>query len=95
MSKVIGAETTAKLETQLNGKLIAYWSVTLLLAGSITLSGIGQLMQLGGNIELVTILVIHYTSRIFLGLGKYLESSLSSCHAFLDLKNGLTLVSSF
>lgn len=53
MSKVIGAETTAKLETQLNGKLIAYWSVTLLLAGSITLSGIGQLMQLGGNIELV------------------------------------------
>ncbi|ALC87173.1 hypothetical protein AM499_16185 [Bacillus sp. FJAT-22090] len=54
MSKVIGAETTAKLETQLNGNLIAYWSVTLLLAGSITLSGIGQLMQLGGNIELVT-----------------------------------------
>ncbi|MFC0272962.1 DoxX family protein [Metabacillus herbersteinensis] len=54
MSKVIGAETTAKLETQLKGKLIAYWSVTLLLAGSITLSGIGQLMQLGGNIELVT-----------------------------------------
>lgn len=50
----IGAETTAKLETQLKGKLIAYWSVTLLLAGSITLSGIGQLMQLGGNIELVT-----------------------------------------
>ena len=54
MSKVIGAETTAKIETQLNGNLIAYWSVTLLLAGSITLSGIGQLMQLGGNIELVT-----------------------------------------
>lgn len=54
MSKVIGAETTAKLETQLKGKLMGYWSVTLLLAGSITLSGIGQLMQLGGNIELVT-----------------------------------------
>lgn len=54
MSKVIGAETTAKLETQLQGKLIAYWSVTLLLAGSITLSGIGQLMRMGGNIELVT-----------------------------------------
>lgn len=25
MSKVIGAETTAKVETQLQGKLIAYW----------------------------------------------------------------------
>lgn len=54
MSKVIGAETNAKFETQLKGKLIAYWSVTFLLAGSITLSGIGQLMRMGGNIELVT-----------------------------------------
>jgi uncharacterized membrane protein YphA (DoxX/SURF4 family) len=35
------------------GKAIAYWIVTVLLAVSITLSGIGQLMQLGGNIELV------------------------------------------
>ncbi|WP_051271370.1 DoxX family protein [Shimazuella kribbensis] len=35
------------------GKMIAYWTVTLLLAVSITLSGVGQLMQLGGNIELV------------------------------------------
>jgi uncharacterized membrane protein YphA (DoxX/SURF4 family) len=35
------------------GKTIAYWIVTVLLAVSITLSGMGQLMQLGGNIELV------------------------------------------
>jgi uncharacterized membrane protein YphA (DoxX/SURF4 family) len=34
--------------------MIAYWSVTLLLAASVMLSGIGQLMQYGGNIELVT-----------------------------------------
>lgn len=54
MSKFIGAETTAKVETQLQGKLIAYWFITLLLAGAITLSGIGQLMRIGGNIELVT-----------------------------------------
>ncbi|WP_188456406.1 DoxX family protein [Virgibacillus oceani] len=54
MNKVIGAETTAKVETQIQGKLIAYWSVTLLLAVSITLSGIGQLMRIGGNVELVT-----------------------------------------
>jgi uncharacterized membrane protein YphA (DoxX/SURF4 family) len=35
------------------GKTIAYWTVTSLLAAAITLSGIGQLMQYGGNIELV------------------------------------------
>lgn len=54
MSKVIGTQTIAKVETQLKGQLIAYWTVTLLLVGSITLSGIGQLMRMGGNIELVT-----------------------------------------
>lgn len=54
MSTIIGTETTAKVEAQPRGKMIAYWTVTLLLAASITLSGIGQLMQYGGNVELVT-----------------------------------------
>lgn len=54
MSEIVGVKTTAKVVTRLQGKVIAYWSVTLLLAGSITLSGIGQLMRMGGNIELVT-----------------------------------------
>ncbi|MED3572644.1 DoxX family protein [Cytobacillus praedii] len=36
------------------GKMIAYWTVTSLLAAAIMLSGIGQLMQYGGNVELVT-----------------------------------------
>ncbi|MGE7760357.1 DoxX family protein [Peribacillus sp. NPDC097895] len=54
MSKIIVTETTAKVEAQPRGKMIAYWSVTLLLAVSVMLSGIGQLMQYGGNIELVT-----------------------------------------
>ncbi|MGN7402532.1 DoxX family protein [Cytobacillus praedii] len=36
------------------GKMIAYWTVTSLLAVAIMLSGIGQLMQYGGNVELVT-----------------------------------------
>lgn len=54
MSKVISAQTAANVKTQPQGKLFAYWSVTLLLAGAITLSGIGQLMRMGGNIELVT-----------------------------------------
>ena len=49
MSTIIGAETTAKVETQPRGKMIAYWSVTLLLAAAVMLSGIGQLMQYGGN----------------------------------------------
>ncbi|MDQ0878764.1 putative membrane protein YphA (DoxX/SURF4 family) [Paenibacillus sp. V4I3] len=53
MSKIIGAETITKVETQPQGKIIAYWSVTLLLAAAVMLSGIGQLMQYGGNIELV------------------------------------------
>jgi uncharacterized membrane protein YphA (DoxX/SURF4 family) len=54
MSTITGTETTAKVETQSRGKMIAYWTVTTLLAMSITLSGIGQLMQYGGNVELVT-----------------------------------------
>ncbi|WP_261304237.1 DoxX family protein [Paenibacillus andongensis] len=54
MSKIIGAEITAKVATQPRGKMMAYWSVTLLLAAAITLSGIGQLMRYGGNIDLVT-----------------------------------------
>ncbi|SHF09680.1 Uncharacterized membrane protein YphA, DoxX/SURF4 family [Seinonella peptonophila] len=38
---------------KIKGRIIAYWTVTLLLAVSIMLSGIGQLLKLGGNIELV------------------------------------------
>lgn len=44
-----------KMKTK--GKMIAYWTVTSLLAVSITLSGMGQLMKYGGNIELVNDMV--------------------------------------
>ncbi|WNQ11879.1 DoxX family protein [Paenibacillus aurantius] len=54
MSKVIGAPSIGRAETHPRGKRIAFWTVTLLLAMSITLSGIGQLMRYGGNVELVT-----------------------------------------
>lgn len=54
MIKTIGAVTTAKAGTKLQGKKVAYWSVTLLLAAALTLSGLGQLMKLGGNVDLVT-----------------------------------------
>ncbi|WP_217559379.1 DoxX family protein [Paenibacillus sp. GbtcB18] len=53
MSTIIGAETIVNAETRHRGKTIAYWTVTLVLAISITLSGIGQLMRLGGNVDLV------------------------------------------
>ncbi|MFC4808048.1 DoxX family protein [Paenibacillus sp. GCM10023250] len=44
----------AKAASRTTVRAAAYWIVTLMLAVSITLSGIGQLMRLGGNVELVT-----------------------------------------
>ncbi|MFY0780406.1 DoxX family protein [Peribacillus simplex] len=72
MSKIISAETTAKVEAQPRGKMIAYWSVTLLLAAAVMLSGIGQLMQYGGNIELVTNLGYPLYVLTILGIWKVL-----------------------
>lgn len=53
MSTMIGNEKLAKVETRLSGRTAAYWIVTIILAFSITLSGIGQLMRYGGNVDLV------------------------------------------
>ncbi|WP_079915058.1 DoxX family protein [Paenibacillus sp. 32352] len=72
MSNVIGAQTTVRVETQPRGKIIAYWSVTLLLAAAVMLSGIGQLMQYGGNIELVTSLGYPLYILTILGVWKVL-----------------------
>ncbi|MCM3781924.1 DoxX family protein [Neobacillus mesonae] len=72
MSKMIGVETTMKVNTQSLGKKVAYWSVTLLLAAAIMLSGIGQLMQFGGNIELVTNLGYPLYVLTILGIWKVL-----------------------
>ncbi|WP_042169679.1 DoxX family protein [Paenibacillus gorillae] len=54
MSIVTDNEKIAKVESRPIGRTAAYWIVTSILAFSIALSGIGQLMQYGGNIELVT-----------------------------------------
>lgn len=54
MSTIIGNETIAKVESRPIGRTAAYWTVTLFLAFSIALSGIGQLMRYGGNVDLVT-----------------------------------------
>jgi uncharacterized membrane protein YphA (DoxX/SURF4 family) len=71
MSKIIGAETTAKVAKP-RGKMIAYWSVTILLAASVMLSGIGQLLQYGGNLELVTNLGYPLYVLTILGIWKVL-----------------------
>ncbi|MED3691027.1 DoxX family protein [Peribacillus butanolivorans] len=54
------------------GKMIAYWTFTLLLAAAIMLSGIGQLMQYGGNVELVTNLGYPLYILTILGIWKVL-----------------------
>ncbi|RAV19456.1 DoxX family protein [Paenibacillus contaminans] len=54
MSTITGNEKIAKVESRPIGRMAAYWTVTIILAFSITLSGIGQLMRYGGNVDLVT-----------------------------------------
>lgn len=54
MSTITGNEKIAKAEARPIGRTVAYWIVTIILAFSIALSGIGQLMRYGGNVDLVT-----------------------------------------
>lgn len=74
MSMIVGKEatTTKKVETQPRGKMIAFWIITLLLAAAVMLSGIGQLMQYGGNLELVTNLGYPLYVLTILGIWKVL-----------------------
>ncbi|MFP3392731.1 DoxX family protein [Brevibacillus sp. SIMBA_040] len=72
MSKTISAAITSRAETQPRGKMIAYWTVTFLLAATVMLSGIGQLMQYGGNLELVTNLGYPIYVLTILGMWKML-----------------------
>ncbi|TYP72060.1 DoxX family protein [Paenibacillus methanolicus] len=72
MNKVIGTATTATTATQVRGKAIAYWTVTLLFAASMTMSGIGQLLQWEGNLELVANLGYPVYVLTILGIWKVL-----------------------
>jgi uncharacterized membrane protein YphA (DoxX/SURF4 family) len=72
MSNIIVAETAVKAESPFRGKIIAYWTVTLLLAAALMLSGIGQLMQYGGNVELVKNLGYPLYLLTILGIWKVL-----------------------
>ncbi|WNC12122.1 DoxX family protein [Brevibacillus brevis] len=71
MSKSFGTET-ALGAARPRGNMTAYWSVTLLLAAAVMVSGIGQLMQYGGNIELVTSLGYPLYVLTILGIWKVL-----------------------
>ncbi len=88
---IIGAETTAKAETQPRGKIIAYWTVTLLLAAAVMLSGIGQLMQYGGNVELVTNLGYPLYVMTILGIWRGQGVITFAVPGFPRFKNGFTL----
>ncbi|GAA3410769.1 DoxX family protein [Paenibacillus hodogayensis] len=54
MSMITGNEKIAEVESRPIGRTAVYWTVTIILAISLTLSGIGQLMRYGGNVDLVT-----------------------------------------
>lgn len=54
MSVNIAHEKNTKAKSRFTGRVVAYWTVTIILAFSIALSGIGQLMRYGGNVDLVT-----------------------------------------
>lgn len=72
MNKMTSVETTMKVNARPVGKKVIYWTVTLLLAAAIMLSGIGQLMQFGGNLELVTSLGYPLYVLTILGIWKVL-----------------------
>jgi len=72
MSQTISAEMISRAETKPRGKLIAYWTVTFLLVATVMLSGIGQLMQYGGNLALVTNLGYPIYVLTILGMWKVL-----------------------
>lgn len=86
MNKMIGFETTMKANAQPSGKTVAYWSVTLLLAAAIMLSGIGQLMQFGGNLALVTNIGYPVYILTILGIWKVLGAIVLVVPGFPRLK---------
>lgn len=72
MSTMIDAETTAKVQTQPRGKVIAYWLTTALLAFVVGSGGFGQLTHQWGTLETVEILGYPVYFLSILGIGKVL-----------------------
>lgn len=86
MSKMIGAETTAKEETQPRGKVIAYWVTTALLAFVVGSGGIGQLTHQWGTLETVKILGYPVYFLTILGIWKVLGAIAILVPGFARLK---------
>jgi uncharacterized membrane protein YphA (DoxX/SURF4 family) len=85
MSKMIGAQTIASVEAQ-PGNRVAYWTVTVLLAAAMMISGVGQLIQLEGNVELVNNLGYPLYILTILGVWKVLGAAALVVPGFLRLK---------
>ncbi|WP_223192487.1 hypothetical protein [Paenibacillus sedimenti] len=56
MNKIVSAETTAKEETHLRGRVITYWVTKALLAFVVGSGGIGDITNQWGTLETVEIL---------------------------------------
>ncbi|WP_261301600.1 DoxX family protein [Paenibacillus andongensis] len=72
MSVIIGAETTAKVQTQPRGKVIAYWVTTSMLAFVEGSGGIGELTHQWGTLETVEIVGYPVYFLTILGIWKVL-----------------------
>lgn len=95
MNTMIGTESNTKVGSRPSGRMAAYWAVTLILAFSIALSGIGQLMRYGGNVELVTNIGFPLYVTNILGAWKLLGVIAIVMPGFPGSRNGLIAESSF
>lgn len=95
MNTITSNEKITKVESRRIGKTAAYWTVTIILAFSIALSGIGQLMRLGGNVDLVTHIGFPLYITYILGTWKLLGILAIVIPGFPVLRNGLIAVSFF
>ncbi|MGN7457263.1 DoxX family protein [Paenibacillus pasadenensis] len=72
MSMQTGTAASLNASPRSRGKAAAYWTVTLFFAAAMLLSGLGQLMRLEGNIELVRNLGYPLYLMTILGIWKAL-----------------------
>jgi uncharacterized membrane protein YphA (DoxX/SURF4 family) len=86
MSTIIGAETTAKVETQPRGKIIAYWVTTALLAFVVGSGVIGVLSHQWGTLETVEIVGYPVYFLTILGIWKVLGTIAILVSGFPRLK---------
>ncbi|ULL15132.1 DoxX family protein [Paenibacillus sp. H1-7] len=86
MSTIIGTETTAKVENQTRGKIIAYWVTTSLLAFFLGSGGIGELTHQWGTLGTVEIVGYPVYFLTILGIWKVLGTIALLVPGFSRLK---------